>query len=224
MTKYFKLLVWPIGAIPCIYLATIWNSLPDRVAMHFDSSGQPDRYGSKTELLIMIIILSVMSIVMYFVLANIYKIDPKKYAAENKDRLRRMGFIISVFMSALSCFIIYITKQENVAIGMNYIFAGIALLFSFLGNYMHNMKPNYFAGIRVPWTLNNEENWRRTHLLAGKLWFAGGFIIALLCLLLPDKIALIAFFISTAALVLIPVVYSYMLYKAGNHVNNTNQK
>lgn len=164
----------------------------------------------------MIVILGLMSVGLYFLLANIYKIDPKKYAAENKHRLRRMGFAISIFMSALSCFIIYSTAKGNIEFGINYVFAGVGLLFSLLGNYMYNMKPNYFAGIRVPWTLNNEENWRKTHLLAGKLWFAGGFIIAILCLLLPDIISIIVFFILTAILVIIPVIYSYRLYKNMN--------
>jgi uncharacterized membrane protein len=81
---------------------------------------------------------------------------------------------------------------------------------------MHTIKPNYFAGIRVPWTLNNEENWRKTHLLAGKLWFAGGLVLAVLCLLLPDTPALIVFFTATMILVIIPVIYSYRLYQRQN--------
>ena len=46
--------------------------------MHFDWKGNPDRYGNKTELLIMILVLAAMSAGMFLLLSNIYKIDPKK--------------------------------------------------------------------------------------------------------------------------------------------------
>lgn len=220
MNKYFKWLIWPVALIPGIYLAANWNSLPERVALHFDLEGKPDRYGDKTELLVVVAVLSLMTAGIYFLLSNIYKIDPKRYAAENKDRLQRMGFAVGIFMSALCCVIVYSTTKGSIEFGLRYIFAGVGLLFSLIGNYMHNMKPNYFAGLRVPWTLNNEENWRKTHLLAGKLWFGGGLLIAILCLLLPDPISLVIFFVVTAILIIIPVVYSYRLYKKNKEAEN----
>ncbi len=214
MNKYFKILIWPIAATPLIYLLVTWNSLPEKVAMHFDWQGHPDRYGNKNELLLMVAILALVSIGLFFLLSNIYRIDPKKYAAENKDRLLRMAFVISIFMAALSCFIIYSSAKEGFELGIRYVFAGVGLLLCFIGNYMHTIRPNYFAGIRVPWTLNNEDNWRKTHLLAGRLWFAGGIVIAVVCLLLPDTVSMIVFSIMMMVLVIIPVVYSYRLYKA----------
>jgi len=220
MNKYFKWLIWLVALVPGVYLAVTWKSLPDQVAMHFDLHGNPDRYGNKTELLLIVGLLCLMTAGLYFLLSNIYKIDPKRYAAENKDRLQRMGFAVGVFMSALCCFIIYSTIKGSIEFGMRYILAGVGLLFSFIGNYMHNMKPNYFAGLRLPWTLNNEENWRKTHLLGGKLWFAGGLLIAILCLLLPDTISLITFFTLTMILVIIPVVYSYRLYRNNKDAEN----
>jgi len=89
----------------------------------------------------------------------------------------------------------------------------VGLLFAVVGNYMYNIKPNYFAGIRLPWTLENEDNWKKTHMLAGKLWFAGGLLVALTALFLPDKIALIFTFSIIILLTIIPTVYSYRLYK-----------
>lgn len=222
MNKYFKWLIWLVAIIPGIYLAATWQSLPDQVVMHFDLHGNPDRYGNKTELLLIVGLLCLMTVGIYFLLSNIYKIDPKRYAAENKDRLHRMGFAVGIFMSALCCVIIYSTIKGSIQFGMRYIFAGVGLLFSLIGNYMHNMKPNYFAGFRVPWTLNNEENWRKTHLLGSKLWFAGGLFIAVLCLLLPDTISLIVFFILTMILVIVPVVYSYRLYKNNKAAEKVN--
>ena len=220
MTRYFKYLIWPIALVPLVYLLSIWQGLPEEMAMHFDLKGNPDRYGNKSELLIMAAALSAMSILIYFGLSNIYKIDPKKYAADNKDRLHRMGFAIAIFIVALTCFIIYSTSKGNMRISMRYIFAGIGLLLCLMGNYMHTIKPNYFAGLRLPWTLNNEDNWRRTHLLAGKVWFIGGLVIAILCLIVPDTAAIILFFIATIILILVPVIYSYRLYRKNDQVKS----
>ena len=103
---------------------------------------------------------------------------------------------------------------------MRYIFAGVGLLLCLIGNYMHTIKPNYFAGLRLPWTLNNEDNWRKTHLLAGKLWFIGGLATAILCLLVPDTVAIVLFFIATIVLVLVPVIYSYRLYRKNDQAGS----
>jgi len=220
MTRYFKYLIWLIAFVPLVYLLLIWQALPEEMAMHFDLKGNPDRYGNKSELLIMAASLSAMSILIYFGLSNIYKIDPKKYAADNKDRLQRMGFAVAVFIIALTCFIIYSTSKGNMRMSMRYIFAGVGLLLCLMGNYMHTIKPNYFAGLRLPWTLNNEDNWRRTHLLAGKVWFIGGLVIAILCLIVPDTAAIILFFIATIILILVPVIYSYRLYRKNDQVKS----
>jgi uncharacterized membrane protein len=87
----------------------------------------------------------------------------------------------------------------------------LAYYFAIIGNYLPNLKPNYFAGMRLPWTLENPENWRKTHALAGKLWFGGG-LLAITCLFLPAKAAMILFFAVMILLVFIPTVFSYRFY------------
>jgi uncharacterized membrane protein len=222
MDRFLKKIVWLVMIIPLIYLALVWKKLPEKVAMHFDLKGEVDRYGNKQELIVMIIVLSAMSVLVYLILTNIYRIDPKKYAAENKSRLNRMGFGIVVFLSALLCMIIYSSLHGNIKFSMRFILAGVGLLFAFIGNYMNNIKPNYFAGFRLPWTLENEENWKRTHAMASKLWFFGGLVAAVACLLIPSpEIALIAFFAITMTMTIIPIVYSYRLFKKQKASGNT---
>lgn len=222
MAKILHRSVWLIMAIPVIYLAWVWKKLPDQVALHFDWSGQPDRMGSKQELLKVCIILTAFSPVLYLILSNIYRIDPKKYAAENKGRLRSLAFGVTVFMSALLCLIIYSSVQGNIRFHTGIILAGTGLLFAFIGNYMHNIKPNYFAGFRLPWTLENEENWRRTHALAGKLWFGGGMLIAVACLFLPATAAYVFFVTSMIVLTSVPIAFSYRLYRQQKKETNNH--
>ncbi len=213
MKRLLNIIIWPLMAAPLVYLALAWNKLPDQVVMHFDWSGKPDRYGSKNELLILTLALTAFTPVLYFILSNIYKIDPKKNAAENKNRLRSLAYGLVVFMSALLCMIIYSSVKGNLSFNTGIILAGTGLLFAFIGNYMHNIKPNYFAGFRLPWTLENEENWKRTHALGGKLWFGGGLLLAVLCLFLPPKIATVVFIIVMIIITFIPIIFSYRLFR-----------
>lgn len=212
-TKNLKPVAWVVIAVPLLYLALTWKFIPETVPMHYDLKGNVDRYGSKNELLVMTGILTVVNMLTLLLLTNIHKIDPKKHAAENKDRMVRLGVIISVFISAILCLFIYTTMHGNIKFVSRFIIAGVGLLFSFIGNYIHSIKPNYFAGLRLPWTLENEENWRKTHLLAGKLWFAGGLLITLTALLFPAIVSFIVTIIITLIIVIIPAVYSYRMYK-----------
>jgi len=93
------------------------------------------------------------------------------------------------------------------------------LMLAIVGNYIYNIKPNYFAGIRLPWTLNNDENWKRTHLLGGKLLFGGGLLIAVFCLFAPFMLSMITLFVVLSVVILITCVYSYRLYKKLNAHN-----
>ena len=88
-----------------------------------------------------------------------------------------------------------------------------SLLFAFIGNLMYSIKPNYFAGIRTPWTLEDEDTWRKTHQLASPIWLVAGIVLALLAIVLPTKALIIVFYSVIAVIVLIPVIFSYRYYK-----------
>ncbi len=213
MKRILKFLVWPISLAPPAYLWLSWKKIPLSVPMHYNLKGEVDRYGSRNELLWLVIILSVISIGTWLLLLNMHRIDPKKTAASNKDRMPPLAFGISLFMSAFSGMMIYYAAHPGVEFGFNLVLVGVGLLFAFIGNYMHTIKPNYFLGLRLPWTLENEDNWKQTHALAGKLWFAGGILIAIIALLTTTQVAIIIMMTVLAIIVLIPAVFSYRLFK-----------
>lgn len=213
MDSTLKKIIWFTIPVPAIFLALIWNRLPDIVPLHYNLQGEVDRYGNKNELFLSVGLLMGVSILIYVLLSNIYRIDPKKYAPENKTRLHRMAFSVSVFITAVNCIIIYSTWHQELKWTMRLILAGVGFLFTILGNYMHNIKPNYFAGIRLPWTLENEDNWRKTHLLAGKLFFGGGLLTILISFIIPVSLIYFVFTAITIVACLIPCIYSYSLYK-----------
>jgi uncharacterized membrane protein len=223
MNKTLKTVVWLIMATPLIYLSIVWKNIPSVIPVHYDLKGTADRFGDKTELLLMTGIITVLNLGVYLLLINMHRIDPKRYALENKDRILRIAFAVSVFISAFLCMFIYNSMFPGGKFMMRLIFASIGLLFSFIGNYMHNIKPNYFAGIRLPWTLENEENWRKTHLLGGKLFFAAGLLITISSLLLPLIIGIFVSFVILLTVTIIPVIYSYRLYKKQKNMTTVNK-
>jgi len=86
----------------------------------------------------------------------------------------------------------------------------IGALYAILGNYFQTLKPNYFIGIRTPWTLENEQIWKKTHRLAGRLWIAGGLLTIIISFLINSNLVLVIFFgIITTIIVLVPIVFSY---------------
>lgn len=205
-------LVWFAALLPAIYLFIIWKKVPDKVAMHFDINGDPDRYGNKSELILMTGILFVVSLGVYYLMANINRIDPKRYAQENTSRFRKIGFVVTVFLSALTCFIIYSSINGGSKMNVRLVLAAVCLLLAVIGNYMPNLKPNYFAGMRLPWTLEDPDNWKATHALAGKIWFIGGILLGICCFILPQKAAFAVFMTGVLAMVLIPALFSWRFY------------
>jgi uncharacterized membrane protein len=82
-----------------------------------------------------------------------------------------------------------------------------------LGNYFKVIKQNYFLGIKTPWTLESEEVWKLTHILAGKLWIVGGLLIVIFSLVVPEDINFYLFITTTAIITIVPIVYSYLIFK-----------
>lgn len=219
---FYGLFPFIIMAIPWVYLAFIWNELPQSIPTHFNISGKPDKFGAKNEIILAPLIFTIIGVLVYFLLRNIHKIDPKKkYSSATSSVLSKIAVVILIFFCVVSLFICYWSLQGKIE-GLPLLFCGLSLFLAYIGNLMYSIKPNYFAGFRVPWTLENEENWRRTHQLASKIWFAGGIILAIASLLLPLKALIIVFLISLFVMILIPVFYSYNIYKESTKSSNTN--
>ena len=220
-SKLFHLL-FPLVAlsIPWIYIALIWNQLPPTIPTHFDINGAPDKFGARNEIIVGPLITTVVGILMYFILLNIHRIDPKKkYTATTAGVLSKIAVITLLLLCGVSMMMCYSALRGKIE-GLPLLFCGLSLFFAYMGNLMHSIKPNYFAGFRVPWALENEENWRKTHQLASKIWFAGGVVLAIVSLLLTIKILLFVFMGAVLIMTIIPALYSYNLYRQSLRTGN----
>lgn len=198
-----------IVLLPFIYLAIIWNTLPDKIPTHWNNNGEIDSWGDKFSL---IGILFMMPVFMYVLMLIIPKIDSKKRIPLMGGKFYQIKFILVLFMTLMAMYIIFISNHQSFS-NPNFIAILIGILFIIMGNYFKVIQPNYFIGIRTPWTLQSDTVWKTTHVLAGKLWFVGGMIIVLGGLLMDVKFFSIAFVAMIFLMVLIPVVYSYIKFK-----------
>jgi uncharacterized membrane protein len=211
---YMDLAALVVWILPAAYLATVYRALPAIVPVHYGINGNADQYGHKSEIVLLMCILLFTSLLVYLLLKFLPAIDPKKQVKVGEETFRKIGFAVVLFLSALNVAIIFATVHRGFAIDKLILPLG-GLFFAFMGNMMNSIKPNYFAGIRTPWTLESEDTWRVTHRLAGKLWFIGGIIITVATLVLPATTATIVFMCGIAVLTLVPVTYSYIYFK--NH-------
>ena len=211
--QLFLMIVILIALVPMIYLAIIWSSVPETVPVHFNIEMEPDRYGNKKELILVTGLVALVSVSVFLLLKNLHRFDPKRKNLPPSSRFSRLGLGLVIFMSAISILII-LSATGGGKLMESLFFPLIGLLFAFLGNYMVNLKPNYFAGFRLPWTLSDNENWRKTHQLGGKIWFWAGMGFAVVSLFIPFKMVLVVFVGMMVVITVWPVVFSYKLFKS----------
>lgn len=205
-STYTELLILAIIIIPAIYLLAIWADLPEEVPMHWNASGEIDRYGSKNEL---VGLLFMLNLPLYVILKYAPKIDPKKKISETQ--LAGLRLVMHLFMSALAVFIIYSTKQAELSSPFGLV-SIVGLLFAGLGWYFPRIKPNYFIGIKTPWTLENDQVWHRTHKASRPVWIVGGILMAIVPLV-AEKASIYAVLGITLLLSIYSVGYSYWAFK-----------
>ena len=192
--------------LPILVGLILWNQLPDPVPSHWNAAGEVDGYSSKP---VAVFAMPLVLLLIHWLAAVITGLDPKKQNQSEKVRVLIFWLIpaLSLLVSALT-YSAALGKSLRVETIMP-IFVG--LLFLAIGNYLPKCKQNYTVGIKIPWTLHSEENWNKTHRLAGWLWVGGG----LLCLVA----GFLGIFLLTVpvllVMALVPMIYSYILYKKG---------
>lgn len=192
------------------FLATlaIYPTLPDMIPLHWNFRGQVDRIGGKTS----IFITALLPAALYLLMLVVPKIDPKK---ENYLKHAKAYGTITLSIVVLMVFIHWISILA--ALGMIkdvgfIVKMSVGILFIILGNVMPKLKFNYFAGIRTPWTLSNEEVWKKTHRIGGICFVALGALMIVLSFF-QGLVNFIIFMAGTLALMVFTFVYSYLEHR-----------
>lgn len=209
MKKYLKTMILTsfLTLLPIVAGLILWNQLPEQMPTHWGMDGQVNGWSGKT-MAIFGTPLFLLAMHWFCALATFYA-DPKK--ENHSEKVLRMVFWMTPLLSILIHSFIYATILGFEAdINMiTPVFLG--LLFTVIGNFLPKCKQNYTIGIKLPWTLNSEENWNKTHRFAGIFWVVGG-----LSTLITGLFGIVWTFLPISLLmVLVPVVYSFLLYRKG---------
>lgn len=193
--------------LPIIFGLAVWNKLPEEIPIHWNAQGEIDGYTGKAGAVFM---MPAFLAALHWVCMLVTGLDPKSKEIDGKPLT--MVLWICPVMSLVMGTIIYaaaLGHSVDVKIIMPLIFG---VMFVIIGNYMPKCKQNYSLGIKLPWTLNDEENWNKTHRFAGFLWVAGGIVILATSFLG----SFVIFMCITLLMVIVPTVYSYRIFKKKN--------
>lgn len=203
-------LILLIVLVPMLASVLVYDQLPDQMVAHFDTNMQPDRYQDKLSLLLTVSVISLLPLLLKF----LRRLDPKK---ENYAKFQRAFNIFRLAIALLfsvsyGLLLLYALGYEEQISMRLIVFTMLGLLFMVLGNYMGQIRPNYFTGIRTPWTLASDEVWRKTHRLAGPLWMIGG-LIFLVTAFLPGISVPPMLGVLVAVTIVVPCAASYYYFR-----------
>lgn len=206
--KGLKILFWFLAFLPYLISAGFYNYLPAQVAIHFDASGAANGYSSRA---VTVFGLPAFYIAIILVTIVMMKSDPRSKNIERSSQLKTavlwgMVLLFNLGHTAILLNAVHVRINISIILGI-----AVGLLFLVIGNYLPKCQPNYTMGIKLPWTLASEDNWRKTHRFAGPVWMVGGVLIMLSAFLgsVWANVAVVVSILLCAA----PAVYSYLLFR-----------
>ena len=187
--------------------ALVYSQLPETVATHFGFDGEPNGWSRRA---VAAFGLPAIMLVMNLVLQFALNADPKK---QNMSETLKNVAIWTVPVLSVICSSITLANALGYDLRIEVILPVLmGVLFVIIGNYLPKTKQSYTMGIRLPWTLNSEENWNRTHRFAGFLWVLGGLLFIVMSFIGWN---LATFLIVLIIMTAVPIGYSYWLYRKG---------
>ena len=209
-TKWSIAAMWLLALVPLILVAALYARLPDQVPLHWGIDGAVNRYGSKSELWLLAALGPGTALLLQF----LPRLDPKK---RNYERFHTYyeatALVVEAFMAGVTGVMLVESLRPGTLSMGRVVSALVGLLFLFLGSLMGKVKPNFFMGIRTPWTISDPDVWNRTHRLGGGLFFLAGLVTVVSALLLPEAVTFWVLLAGALAAALVPTVMSYLWYR-----------
>ena len=206
--KNWKVLVITsvITLLPILAGLLLWDRLPEQMPTHWNAAGEVDGWSSKP---FAVFGLPLIMLAAQWLCTLGTGADPKKN--NHPQKIVHLVLWIIPILSVVLHAVTYATalgKEVRMEMVMPVL---MGLMFAIIGNYLPKCKQNYTIGIKIPWTLNSEENWNKTHRFAGRIWFVCGLAIMLTGFFGGFWIFLPIVLLMVAA----PFIYSYVLYRKG---------
>ena len=205
-----------IGVLPLLLTVVIWPWLADVVPVHYGIDGAADRYDSKYTLLIMPVI--TLGLAIFFVVWPRYMDTSEPLHQANLRVLERIMVPMVLVLTALNVIIVWMAYAQVTQMYTStwpvprFIGGLISVLFVVIGNVLPKTKRNHWIGVRMPWTLASDENWYKTHRLAGYLYAGAGIIGLCVAVLVSDPVwVMMPIIVGILGATVVAVGYSYWL-------------
>ncbi len=194
-----------VTILPVLIGIICWNRLPDVMATHFGMNNEANGFSYKA--FAVFGIPAILLAVLWFG-AIVTSRDPKRQNISPKMfSLTVWNAPVTSLVVAAILYPVNLGYELDITFFVELLFG---VLFIIIGTYLPKARQNYTIGIRVPWTLANEENWNRTHRLAGSLWIICGILMIIICL---TRLASFQWLVGILLItVLVPCIYSYWLH------------
>jgi uncharacterized membrane protein len=190
--------------------AWAWSRLPDKIPVHWNVHGEVDRFGGKFKGLL---VFPLTSLGIYALTLILPVFDPGRLNYRNFAKAYnaiRVAFV--VFMGLLYTVMLLVAFGHSISVN-TVVMLMTAVLFVVLGNFMSKIRPNWFIGVRTPWTLSSKLSWDKTHRLAGWVFMLMGAMFAVVAVF-PSGWVLLGTLIIDGVLVIWIIVYSYLVFRS----------
>ena len=193
--------------LPILAGLLLWNQLPANMTSHWGADGVADGTAPK---IVMVFVMPLVLLALHWLLFWASFVLDKKNAQNGKmvvichSIIPVLSLVVHTIMYSVA-----LEKDWNV---MALVPALVGAMFVFIGNYMPKTTRNRTMGIKLTWTMGNDENWNKTHRLGGKIYFWGGLVV-IASALLPVKFMIATMVSVIAVSIIIPTAYSYSIYK-----------
>lgn len=192
--------------------AMVWSRLPAEMPVHWNLAGEADRYGSRLE---GALLMPAMMLFTWVMMRTLPKIDPRR--ANYARMAGTYELVITITLASM-----LVLHGVFLAMGLGYPVAigtvaplVVGVLFMALGNVLPRAKPNWWFGVRTPWTLSSDRVWARTHRVAGYTMLLAGLALVAIAFI-PGEEAKLALLVAAGLTAFVPVVYSYVAWRQEN--------
>ena len=194
-----------VTLLPIILGLLLWDQLPDKLPTHFGVDGAADGWSGKG---FAVFGIPAMWLIFHLITWGVTRLDQQN-RGHNEKVLNLVGLTFPTMSIAFS--VLLYTRALEIELDMSSIlFPMLGLLFVAMGNWLPKVKQNSTLGIKIKWTLYNEENWNKTHRFAGFVWVIGGVLFCLMGFV-PGKSLLFLLPLQILLLAVVPTVYSWNL-------------
>jgi uncharacterized membrane protein len=201
---------WAIITAMFMVAAAVWRQAPDTLPVHWGLNGEADRFGGKVEGLLLPPLLA---LGVYLLMLVLPRVDPGRanYANFRGAYTFIRYAVLLVFVGVYAATLLVGVGGWQIDIGRVALMTVGGMLLA-TGGTLGKLRPNWFVGIRTPWTLSSKRAWSRTHRLGGWLFVALG-VVWMLSALGTSPLLRVVPLLATGASVAALFVYSYWVWR-----------